>query len=501
MRRRIATIALVLATLAPASAGAADGVEVGIEDERLMLSEPHRAPASAAEWAALGVDVVRIHARWFEIAPAQEAVKRPTFFDAGNHHDRRYDWAALDAAVAAVRGNDMRVMLTVTGPGPVWTSTSPRRGNPRYKPNPKEFGRFARAVASRYRSDVDRYLIWNEPNQTGWLQPQSDCRGRGSRRRCTPVAPHVYRELVRAAGAAIKKADRGAQVVAGELAPIGRAGNANSTPLAPLPFLRAFGCVDERYRTLRSGLCRRFRPVATDALGYHPHGVLNAPDRSNPDPNAAQIADLPRLERVIDRLTARRRIRSPGGRPLDLYLTEFSYQTRPPDRAVGITLRRQAVYQQQAAYIAWRNPRVRNLTQYQWDDELVRNKGKGSRRFAGWQGGLRFLDGRPKPALAAFTSPFVIDVAPRGSSMRLWGQVRPGAAHVVTLLRGEPGGGPLVVAGTVPTGPDGVWTLTLPLSGAGRWAGLWADAAGGLHRTGVVLVSPAAAGRIVAESP
>ena len=95
-------------------------VEVGIEDERLhALRARPRARRRSAEWAALGVDVVRIHARWFEVAPAQEARRRPSGFDAANHRDRRYDWATLDAAVAAgAARNGMRVMLTVTGPGP-----------------------------------------------------------------------------------------------------------------------------------------------------------------------------------------------------------------------------------------------------------------------------------------------------------------------------------------------------------------------------------------------
>ena len=58
-------------------------------------------------------------------------------------------------------------------------------------------------------------------------------------------------------------------------------------------------------------------------------------------------------------------------RKFDVYLTEFSYQTSPPDREVGVSLGRQARYIQQAAYLAWRMPRVRNLTQYQWRDEPV----------------------------------------------------------------------------------------------------------------------------------
>src|SRR3954465_3725587 len=120
-------------------------------------------------------------------------------------------------------------MLSVTGSGPVWTSQKPSLHNPRYKPDPKKFADFATAVARRYRSKVDRYLIWNEPNQPGWLQPQFDC-PRGPRS-CVPAAPHLYRNLVNAAGPATRAADPGAQIVVGPLPPRGPA----PSPAPPPP--------------------------------------------------------------------------------------------------------------------------------------------------------------------------------------------------------------------------------------------------------------------------
>ena len=79
---------------------------------------------------------------------------------------------------------------------------------------------------------------------------------------------------------------------------------------------------------------------------------------------------------MLDRLTRMGRIGAPR-RKFDVYLTEFSYQTSPPDHEVGISLGRQSRYLQQAAYLAWRLPRVRNLTQYQWRDEPVIVRGRG----------------------------------------------------------------------------------------------------------------------------
>jgi hypothetical protein len=393
------------------------------------------------------------------------------------------------------------VLLTVTGPGPVWTTRDPRRGSQRVEPRPDEFGRFAGAVARRYRDQVDRYSVWNEPNIAGWLQPQSICEGRGRRRRCEPASPHIYRALVRAALPAIKRADPGAQVLVGELAPIGAPKPSRGATIAPVAFLRAFGCVDARYRPIRTGRCRSFRPAPADALAFHPHGVRRGPEDANPDADSIGMADLPRLVRALDRLTARGRIRAPGRRPLEVHLTEFSYQTSPPDRAVGIPLGRQAIYQQQAAFLAWRNPRVRGLIQYQWEDEPARDKGPGTKRYAGWQGGLRRFDGTPKPAHAAFEAPFVVAVAEDGLSARVWGQIRPGGAQAVTLVRGEGATGPLNVAGIVQTGGDGVFTFPADAGTTTRWAAFWTEPDGRVRRTGVVVVPRAAAGRVLAAVP
>jgi hypothetical protein len=493
----LAWLVLAAALGAPAARAVTDA-EVGMEDERIMLSEPDKAPAAVAAWRDMGVDVVRVHARWFEIAPAQAKRRRPRGFHAADPQDRRYHWHSLDNAVGLIQASGMRMFLTITGPGPLWATRHPREGKPRRDPRPREYARFARAVATRYGAIVDRYTIWNEPNQAGWLQPQSRCVGRTHPKTCTLAAPHIYRGLVQAALPAIKRADPGAEVLAGELAPIGLQRRSGGAPIPPLTFLRALACVDEHYRPLRTGPCRRFKPVPLDALAYHPHGVKNGPERTNPDPDSAQIADLRRLERVLDRLTDSGRLRSPGGRPLDIHLSEFSYQTAPPDRATGISLRRQAVYQQQAAYLAWRDRRVKGLTQYQWQDELVRNKGTGSKRFAGWQGGLHFYDGRPKPARRAFEAPFVADVADDGGSVRLWGQVRPGGAHAVTVLAGTRRSGPLTPLITLPTTPGGTWTYATEFRRPTRFAARWMRDDGTWASTPVLPVRAALGGRLVA---
>ena len=133
-------------------------------------------PAAAravAEWSEMGVDTVRIFALWSRIAPA----RRPSGFRAEDPNDPNYQWFLLDLAIDRVRAAGMSVTLTVTGPGPAWTSAAPGRRQGQWKPKPSAFGDFAEAVARRYGSRVDRYILWNEPNIS------SGCRRRRAARR------------------------------------------------------------------------------------------------------------------------------------------------------------------------------------------------------------------------------------------------------------------------------------------------------------------------------
>ena len=444
MARLLPLLIVLAGLLAAPAAHAAFSPEVGIEDERLLLGSAE-APDIVFEWRRIGVDVVRVHASWGRLAP--KGKRKPGGFSAGNHRDRRYDWGALDAAVGLVHGNGMKVMLSVTGPGPLWTSPSRRRAG--FKPKPGEFKLFAKAVATRYADQVDRYLIWNEPNLT--LVPKQEC----SRRGCSLVAPHLYRGLVRAAGPAIKRADPRAEIGIGELAPIGGVGK-----ISPLTFLRSMACVNDRYRKIRTGRCKGFRPAAGDVLGYHPHPQKRPPDTKNPNRQDAQFGDIPRLLGVIDRLTRMRAITAPN-RQLTLRLTEFGYQTKPPDRFIGVSLSQQARYLQMAAYLASKQRRVKTVTQYQWRDEPVRRLGSGARRYAGWQSGLRFVSDKPKPAMRAFERPFVGVTSRRSKSVLLWGQVRAGAGHELALEYRPSGSSTWGQLERVSTDESGVWSRRL----------------------------------------
>jgi hypothetical protein len=453
---RLLAAALAAAVLLPAAAQASSSMETGIADDAALLNEPSDAKAAAvvAQWAALGIDDVRIFVQWQSIAPGLGSTQAPAGFNSADPNSPGYSWARVDRAVNLVSAAGMRPMLVVTGPGPLWASQVPARHNIRYKPRPDLFGQFARAVALRYAGAVDRYVIWNEANLPLWLQPQNTCTGG----HCVPYAPHLYRRLVRAAYPALKAVDPTATVLFGALAPNGENSTKQNAKTRPLAFVRSLGCVKLTLKRDRSGPCKGFKPLTADGFAYHPHSTLRAPDDPQPNLDNVSIGDLPRLERTLDLTQSAGGLKKAGGGHFPLYFTEWGYQTRPPDKTRGVSLAKQSRYLQQGAYIAYKDPRVRLLTQYEWRDEPVRRS--SSDPYAGWQSGLLFRDDRPKPALKSFVNPFFISQRANSRVARLWGQIRPGNTHRVTVQRRKPGATRWTTVKVVSTNGSGFWTLS-----------------------------------------
>ena len=80
--------------------------------------------------------------------------------------------------------------------------------------------------------------------------------------------------------------------------------------------------------------------------------------------------------------------------PKHLWITEYGYQTNPPDKAFGVSWAKQAAYLTQSYAIARKNPRIDMLLWF-----LVRDEPNVK---AGWQSGLSTATGTHKPAWNAF---------------------------------------------------------------------------------------------------
>jgi hypothetical protein len=102
--------------------------------------------------------------------------------------------------------------------------------------------------------------------------------------------------------------------------------------------------------------------------------------------------------------------------PKPVWLTEYGYQTNPPDMFLGVPPRRQATLLSLAAMRAWRLRRVTMLIQYLYRDEPELSR---------FQTGLVYIDNVPKASLNGFKLPFA-EMGRRGVVTRLWGQIRDG---------------------------------------------------------------------------
>ncbi len=460
-------LAAVLAVPTQASAGAR--METSIMDDQLLLNASQaEIESDMALFKRLGVDRLRVSAFWNQIAPDPGARSKPAGFDGKDQASARYNFAPLDRVIDAAVRHELRVMVSISTPAPVWASADPGRDNQLWKPRADEFADFAEAVARRYAASVDHYGISNEPNQGVWLQPQSDRSGL--------VAPHLYRDMVLAAYPRIKAIDPTATALVGELAASGRSGRGATRPIRPLLFLREMACRDSRWRPVRRGRCRNFKPIPIDALGHHPYNLLQRPTNRSINKYDAAIGDGRRLTRTLDRLVRLRALKPGRGGRLSVFYTEFGYQTTPPDPFAGVSLNLQRLYLQQAAFVAQRTPRVRGLNQFRLTDGAI--AGKGLRRFEEFQSGLMFRNRTPKPAFSVFAHPFVI----RGD--RFWGQIRPGGAHTVRVQRRAGAGGPWRLVAQVPTDRLGYFSFRL----RGRKPGTYRYLYDGSKRSGTVRV-------------
>jgi hypothetical protein len=438
-------IAAALALCVPASAGAAGDADVSIMDDQLLLNEqdPSAVDRHMREFRSLGADRLRVSAFWDQIAPKPGRRNKPSF-DAASPTDPKYHFANLDRVVQSAAAHGLKVMISITTPAPLWATANPSKHDRQWKPKPDEFALFSRAIAARYGPDADQFAILNEPNQPGWLQPQSTKRGY--------YAPHLYRRLVLAAFPEIRAGSPGDTILVGELAASGSVNRGPGSSIRPLAFMRAFGCVSRSFRKLRSGPCRDFKAPRADAIGHHPYNFFQPPSRRSRHKDDAAIGDGRRLLRFIDRLVGKDRLKSTRGRKLQVHYTEFGYQTDPPDPFAGVSLKKQDRWLQEAAYITWRTPRVHTHSQFRLSDGAVL-PGGGFDAYREFQTGLRFHDMRKKPSYASFRHPFVVLRA--GRRLRLWGQVRPGGRHDVTVERKRGGGWKKVTTAT--TSRRGYW--------------------------------------------
>jgi hypothetical protein len=417
MRRCIAVTALLVALLAPSAASASKGQWAIFEDHTALVQ---RGVAKRVETLNrikdLGADTLRIEFRWNEIAFSPTSRSKPSF-DASNPAayqgalDGFPGFGQYDDLVVRAHEMGFRLIATITGDAPRWATAGGKGGSfktANYKVNAADYAQFAEAVARRYAGNfaglpaIRYFTIWNETYHKQLRKPISS-------------GPAIYRQLVAKGVPAVRRgAVKGAKVFVGETAPSGVAGKSTG----PRTFLQRWLCLNNRWKKIRSGSCRKFKKVDADAYAHHPYGP---PGQVSSKRDTVSIGVISRLSKYLDIAAARGRL----PRKLAIYDTEFGYQSNPPDRSVSTTPGRQARLINEKEEVHYRFGRLKSYSQYlMYDDKAL----------SAFQTGLRFRKGKAKPAYAAYRLPIVVHNRGR-RGVYIWGRVRPGTGARFVQLR------------------------------------------------------------------
>jgi hypothetical protein len=448
MKRLTITIAMLVAAAVAAPAASASSRQLLVmQDDARVRSAP---AATLSEFAGLGADAVKINLYWDEVAPNTR--RKPSGFDGAN--PASYSWGSYDTAVDAIVAQGLQPYLSIGGHAPKWATHGRGRAGT-MRPSAKEFRLFAQAAGQHY-PNVQIWSIWNEPNLDSWLGPQ---RSKG-----TPLSPSIYRGLYLAGYRGLDSAGhRGDTILLGELMP---RGGTSPTKVRPLEFLREMACLDRRYHQIRGAAakkrgCRKVGRFPTSGIAYHPYTPPAGPHVAE-GPDDAAIGQLSRLRATIDALARRGKL----PRRLPIWITEFGYQTKPPDPLQGTPLKRAAAFMDESEWIAFRNPRVATYSQYTLLDDPPR-AGSGPLRWSSWQAGLRFINGKRKPHVYdAFSLPVFVRTL-SANRVEIFGGRR-ALSSGTAQIESKVSGASYRSLGTAEVGQTGYFRRVLKVNGAAR---------------------------------
>ena len=371
-----ATLVALAVVLAP-SASASPSLKVGIFDDGVVLyGEPDLV---FPQLAKTGTQLLRVNLWWSGpgISVATRKPKRP-----GDPKDPAYNWDTYDRTVRFSIVNNIQPIFSIIGTPP-WANAA--KGWNVAPTNARDLRLFAAAAQKRYSGTfvnadgitlprVSLWMAWNEPNNPVFLKPQY----RRTGKTWAIQSGRDYAKMCNAVVQGVKSIQRSSTVACGATGPRGNNNPNSSRPsVSPLPFLRA----------MKLGGAKGF-----DAYAHHPYygSPAETPSTPPPDgrrgqpPTAVTLGNIDVLIKEIDRLYGKR---------MRIWVTEYGYQTNPPDRFYGVTYSKQAKYLTQAVSVVRANPRIDVFLWFLLRDE---------ERLGGWQSGLTTFEGKRKSSFNAF---------------------------------------------------------------------------------------------------
>ncbi len=358
----LAALAVCLHVASPAAAS--PGIRYGIQDDAWLLYGAGTLEGRVESLERLGVEIVRFTIDWSTVEARRG----------------EYDWSRVDPVLGALRDRGIRTVVTLNGT-PGWANGG--RASNWAPTSGATFASFAAAAAKRY-PWVKDWLIWNEPNQRRWLQPT------------TPLT--YVTKLLNPAYAAIHRSSSGARVGGGVTAPRGSTGG-----VSPVDWIRGMRAAGARL----------------DAYAHHPYPLTRLQTPWTGACAHCETITMASLERLLSE------VKRAWGGALRIWLTEYGYQTNPPDRFLGVSTALQARYAGEAAWRSFKGRNVDMLIHYLYRDEPD---------LGAWQSGFVTVGGVAKPALRAFMIP-ASQAYRSGHVTAVWGQVRPGDGRQFYVLQ------------------------------------------------------------------
>jgi hypothetical protein len=465
----------LLAALAfPSAAPAKRGLVTGFGSDQYQSGDPAERALWLDRTVEAGGGIVRLPAFWGLVAGPQ----RPP--DPTNPGSSSYDFSTMDPGVRDAEARGITVLLTVSLPTPTWAEGPGRPASAQpgsWKPNPSDLADFLQALAARYSGGfdpdgagpapplpaVEAVEVWNEPNLEHWLSPQFEGK--------TPVGADHYREMLNASYKAVKAVNPQMLVVTGGTAPYGDPPGGPYSSIGPrtrpVDFWQRVLCVQpakgkKKKKKGKKGASQR-KFVRTpgcagranfDVFAHHPiSNTGRGPRESGPHRNDASTPDLGRVVRVLRGAEGAGTV-LPGRHPV--WVTELWWDSDPPNPA-GAPLGVQARWIEESLYLFWKAGASAAI------NFRIRDASERPNVLAGFQSGVFFDDGRPKPSLTAIRFPFVTERINK-QVLRAWGK----APEAGRLAIQRKQGGRFVTIRRIQVGKGDVFLAKLRLTGAQR---------------------------------